>query len=133
MELIDIIIFSLKLFSLASIIVVAISYFVFKVKDRKRVKPYMRQEIPAPISTNFQYQEPETNNSRFQILNDPYTAQNNFSPQSSQEIAFEKPQVISYYKDKPSQSFRREAQTGDYNIYERYSANTFEPMHKIKL
>jgi hypothetical protein len=42
MELLEIIIFSVKIFALVSALIVISSYFIYKLKDRKRDKPYAK-------------------------------------------------------------------------------------------
>ena len=42
MELLEIIIFSVKIFALVSALIVISSYFIYKLKDRKHDKPYAK-------------------------------------------------------------------------------------------
>ncbi len=133
MELIQIIIISLKLFVLLAAIIVLVSYFVFKVKDRKRRKPYSNSFKEEPIKesplknlpSNLNEVPIENKNSRFQVLNMPA----NFA---SDDIIVQK-------KDFKNQLFNNSINYKQYesnkslDIYERYSNSDFEPMHKIKL
>lgn len=49
MELIEIIEFSLSIFLIIAIIFITISYTVFKIKDRSRIKPHLRVNIQKPF------------------------------------------------------------------------------------
>ena len=126
MELIQIIITSLKLFVLLAAIVVLISYFIYKVKDRKRRKPYLDSPVYNLINQSQQVNEDqiENKNARFQVLN--------FETDSAaDEIILKKKDIrnrfsdnMIKYKQPPLKEFS--------NIYDRYSNSNFEPMHKIK-
>jgi hypothetical protein len=49
MELIEIIEFSLSIFLIIAIVFITISYTVFKIKDRSRIKPHLRVNVPKPF------------------------------------------------------------------------------------
>ena len=49
MELIEIIKSSLSIFSTTAFVFIIISYTVYKIKDRSRIKPYLRFNVQKPI------------------------------------------------------------------------------------
>lgn len=50
MELIEIIKSSLSIFSTTAFVFFTISYTIFKIKDRSRIKPYLRTEVQEPLT-----------------------------------------------------------------------------------
>ena len=48
MELIEIIKSSLSIFSTTAFVFVTVSYTIFKIKDRSRIKPYLRTKAQEP-------------------------------------------------------------------------------------
>jgi hypothetical protein len=130
MDLLDIIIFSLKLFALTSLIIVSISYFIFKLKDRSRVKPYMEANAVETSGTVLRVEkvQVENSNQRYKILN------NNSHSSNKNRLRIEKPVVINKFITKqipnPKES---EEERKMFNIFRHYSKNSIEPMHKIKL
>ena len=50
MELIEIIKSSLSIFSTTAVVFITISYTIFKIKDRSRIKPYLRVNVQKPLS-----------------------------------------------------------------------------------
>jgi len=130
MDLLDIIIFSLKLFALTSLIIVSISYFIFKLKDRSRVKPYMEKNTIETSGTVLRVEKVpvQNTNQRYQILNDESL---NFN---KKRIRIEKPVVINKFLTQPiGNSKEAEEERKIFNIFRHYSKNSIEPMHKIKL
>ena len=172
MELLQIISFSVKIFALITAIIVLLSYLIYKLKDRKRNKPYSKiaaqhpgidlsgpelqfnqeqysnlQQVNAPAENlpyenqqyeNVQYQnvqyekqpiavyqnnQPRSFGQRFKILNED----NNNTNQKTHLI--EKLQAATV----APQKFNTSRQTQVFNIYDYYSKNNYEPMHKIKL
>jgi hypothetical protein len=129
MDLLDIIIFSLKLFALTSLIIVSISYFIFKLKDRSRVKPYMEPNAVETSGTVLRVEEVpvETSNQRYKILNDE-----TISP-DKKRIRIEKPVVINkFIAQQVKNPKEAEEELKIFNIFRHYSKNSIEPMHKIK-
>lgn len=139
MELIEIIIYALKIFSLASVILLIVSYFFFKMKDRSRIKPYML--VDNDPST---YEVPETKESadvlnykkfseRFQVVN-----QERFTPQYESGAFYRPvagniiPQNNVYNLPRTNSNQRNNGNTST-NIYNLYSPETSEPMHKLKI
>ncbi len=128
MDLLDIIIFSLKLFALTSLIVVTISYFVFKLKDRSRVKPFMESNTVETSGTIIKVEQVpvETSKQRYKILNNESKSKN--------QIRIAKPVVINKFVTRPIQKIKEiEEERKMFNIFRHYSKNAIEPMHKIKL
>ena len=130
MELIQIIIISLKLFALFAAIVVLVSYFIYKVKDRKRRKPYSDISTVEPVNNPIQIKvEPIENKSgRFQVLNvemQPFHL-------ADKEFIIKKKDIKNYFSN-TSQRYKKNPAREPANIYDRYSNSNFEPMHKIKL
>jgi len=130
MELIEIILTTLKLFVLISSIVVLISYFVYKVKDRKRTKPYS-EIIHQELSTQpLEIKEDLISNKqmRFQVLN------SEDEPAPYNEVGFLTQKQIET-KNIPNSplKYKRKQVNQSFDIYNHYSNSNFEPMHKIKL
>ncbi len=122
MDLLDIIIFSLKIFALTSLIIVAVSYFIFKLKDRTRVKPYMNSN---PIETSgtilkIEDKKIEPLKQRYEILNDESISID------KKHIRMERPVVIKKILSNTVEDRKLS------NIFSHYSKNAIEPMHKIK-
>ncbi len=132
MELIQIIVTSLKLFVLVAAIVVLVSYFIYKVKDRKRSKPYTNIPAVDIVNQPIQFlQEPVENRiierkpARFQVLN----VEN--GPVEDEIIL--KKKVLPNYVPASSLKYKQPAIRDAFDIFERYSNSDFEPMHKVKL
>ncbi len=129
MNLLDIIFFSLKLFGAVAFIIVGISFAVYKLKSASRLN---KKETLAPVIENVpEIIIPEIENyappvrpiqKRFVILNE-INGVNPVGDNLHDSIAEEYPakNINSLNQDKPL------------NIFSRYSNNSFEPMHKIKL
>ncbi len=125
MNLLDIIIFSLKIFSAISIIVVGFSYFIYKIKSGAKVKPYMvptvvkEPEIKIEPAENF-VEDRKPSYNRYVVMNE--VSENSFRANPNYNV--------------PLSRFagRNENNGGEqFNIFNRYSNSSFEPMHKIKL
>lgn len=105
MELIDIIRTSLIIFTLISSMVLAISYLVYKFRDRKRVKPYRKEDdlVPAVVllkaNENKVTIKPELKkqNPRFHILNENPPAKGLKTSDSLPVHKLRQNPVISYY------------------------------------
>ncbi len=121
MELIQIIILSLKLFTVTAILVISIAYVVYKLRTKNEVKPHLRSTVfssePAFESTEMAFGEyaesvPGYNqqDQRFNIVNEHQTVGN------------------SYYQNENFQP----SQNNDQNIYYYYSTNRNEQMHKVR-
>jgi ribosomal protein S16 len=177
MELLQIITFSVKIFALVTAIIVLSSYLIYKMKDKKRNKPYVgavplqfasEHSVPEiqyntepyedlqtanvpienihyyspvnenQIDENFKYQDEQYENQmsdgyqisqhrslgqRFKILNE----ENNSTHQKTNVMEKFQSPVSSPQRLNTS----RQAQV--FNIYDYYSNNNYEPMHKIKL
>ncbi len=131
MELLQIIIFTLKLFALTSAIVVLISYFIFKLKDRVRIKPYMKPTVVEAASLAIQSgltieKKYEKKPKHFKILNE----ENSFLKE--RQIRLEKSNPIKFIQEEYNFN-KKNISKENFNIYDYYSNSNFEPMHKIKL
>jgi hypothetical protein len=119
MELIEIIRNSLIIFTIISSIFLGLSYTVYKLKDRKRIKPYEREENFVPPAVLLQGNEPvaqqtyETGkmSSRFRVLNDEM--------RNIKEPAGNRSSV-------PVQKVRQN------HVISYYSFNKNESMHKLR-
>src|SRR5690606_36506942 len=86
MELLEIIIYVLKLFSLSSFILLTMSYFFFKLKDRTRIKPYMLISTdPAVYEAPEEKPDPEKikfirRTRRFKVVNEERIMRQDFRP-----------------------------------------------------
>ncbi len=141
MELLQIIIITLKLFALSSLTVVALSYSIYKIKDSKRLKPYMRPSVPAApeapaaekLEANVITEEDKNVNSRFMVLNDELLNSVVEQEVTKNKVRFKKPEIVNEmlaFAESPS--FNRSAPKGDFNVFNYYSNSLFEPMHKLK-
>jgi hypothetical protein len=173
MELVQIITFSIKLFALVAAIVVLSSYLIFKLKDRKRKKPYIKYTAPQlvvePSVPEIQYSPEPVNNIQMAIApaaniqydnnvyEAPYYENTQYEPQPI-AVAYQNSQPRSFgqrfkiinednhpvvsrghliEKLQPvtvaPQRFNARGQAQVFNIYDYYSTNNFEPMHKVSL
>ncbi len=122
MDLLEIIIFSLKLFTLFSLIVVATSYAIYKFRSNSKVKPYMRPTLVSENKIQIEVEKKivevlKQENKRFIIMN-----QAGLQPEENR-----------MFYDTPNKKPVRRQSTNGFNIYNHYSSSSFEPMHKIKL
>lgn len=125
MELLDIIYSTLKLFSLLAVILVAISYLIFKIKDHKRPKPYFSLANSIPQENILDKTLEPIAPKKMQILNESiYPASQNYH-ENSEGIVLEKLKV------NVKKNFHEGRKEEKLNIFDRYS-NSIEPMHKIK-
>jgi hypothetical protein len=142
MELLEIIIYILKIFSLVSVGMLIISYLFFKMKDRSRIKPYMLVDNDASA-----YEVPEVEksgdvlnyrkfNERFKVLNEeryinerPNGDYNSYYRPSSGPKA----QKMNVYNLPESTINYKPGKNTPTNIYNLYSPATSEPMHKLKI
>jgi|YelNatPaOPRAMG01_1025707.scaffolds.fasta_scaffold00440_3 hypothetical protein len=131
MELLDIIYSTLKLFSLLAVILVAISYLIFKIKDHKRPKPYFSLANSIPQENISDKTLEPIASKKMQILNESiYPASQNYH-ESSEGIVLEKLKVNVIQASNVKNNFHEGRKAEKLNIFDRYS-NSIEPMHKIK-
>ncbi|MDR3628306.1 MAG: hypothetical protein P4L45_15790 [Ignavibacteriaceae bacterium] len=166
--------FAIKLFALVAAIIVLASYLVFKLKDRRRKKPYTNftvpqlviepsvpevQYLPEPVNNalmvnapveniqydNTMYEAPYYENTQYVAAQPVAVAYQNNQPRSfgqrfkiinednhpvvSRGHIIEKLQPVTV----APQRFNARAQSPVFNIYDYYSSNNFEPMHKVSL
>ena len=123
MELLQIIIFTLKLFAGASVTLVCVSYVVFKIKDRKRPKPYMQsyKANTSAQSLSIENNREELKN-RFKVLNNKTLVPVEIRRTSSSRPAAEF-----------QGGFNEPITAGEVNIYNYYSRSNVEPMQIIYL
>ncbi len=137
MNLIEIIITSLKMFTLVGIAIVAFSYFFFKLKKHTKqtnqyqpiLQPVPQQSVQVEIPQvehEYYYEEPAQPvkrvmpGERFKVLNDynfNSAARNNFRAMSVPESRF---------------TNRKIEEETNLNVYGYYSDNNSTPMHKLK-
>jgi hypothetical protein len=137
MDLLEIIITSLKIFALVAVIIISISYLFFRAKSRPKifvtdepaVTPIAQPsfEKVSPVITQKKYYEeaaPFAQRvmpvSRFKVLNNnsAYSkVQNGYRQQPEQTSKFSK---------------RKDEEQTSFNIYNYYSDNEVAPMHKLK-
>ncbi len=123
MELLQIILFTLKLFAGASITLVCVSYVIFKFKDRKRPKPYMQQNKSNATSQSLIIENDRKDiKNRFKVLNNrtlvPVEIRRTSNNRSATEF---------------QGGYNEPITAGEVNIYNYYSRSNVEPMHKLKL
>ena len=144
MELMEIIKSSLSIFSAVSFVFIITSYTIYKIKDRTRIKPYLRvnmqspyndfiieeieqektspvqkmEEIPVPSPIEEEIKFKPQVHERFKIVNVKNTVEQVYVPEPKVEI------------EKPVRKIK--LNSAKLNIYELYS-ETNEKMHKLKL
>ncbi|MBZ0199142.1 MAG: hypothetical protein K8H86_04690 [Ignavibacteriaceae bacterium] len=137
MNLIEIIITALKMFSLVGVAIVAFSYFFFKLKKHTKqtniyqpiLEPstpqFVQAEMP-PVEPEYYYEEPAQPvkrampGERFKVLNNHNfnsVSRNNFRAQAVPESRF---------------TNRKIEEEANLNVYSYYSDNNITPMHKLK-
>lgn len=123
MELLQIIVFTLKLFAGASITIVCLSYVVFKIKDRKRPKPYEQTyKASTPAKSLSIETEREEFSPRFKVLNNKTLVPVEIRRSSHNRPAAEF-----------QGGYNEPITAGEVNIYNYYSRSNVEPMHKLRL
>jgi hypothetical protein len=143
MELMEIIKSSLSIFSAIAFVFILTSYTIYKIKDRTRIKPYLRvnmqnnnhdiiieenahnvipvvmekKEDKLPSALAVEIKNPQVHE-RFKIINEVTPIEEKIVPELIPEI------------EKPKKKIK--LNNGKKNIYEYYS-DTNEEMHKLKL
>jgi hypothetical protein len=141
MELIPIIKASLGIFAALLSVTFIISFLVYKIKSRNRLKPYERE--PKIFDSSFilevhETRERKTNkknfNNKFRVLNEIADIKQNDKKENNPEsYAAQKPVAkgkIEKYA-KPIMSIHSSNQV--FNIYNFYSNSDIIPMHKLKI
>lgn len=134
MELLDIIVSSLKIFCSTMLTVVAVSYLFYKIKNRNKVKPYLRNLKDQTSTIKITYQKPETDKSRFERLDninmEGLSQISINSVQSRKKLSnSKKAKIIRYFPG--DNNDRSVKQFGNLNILDLYSADSREKMYKI--
>ncbi len=141
MELIQIIVFSLKLFTAATLVIVTISYAVYKFKSRTRLKPYMRpgpkgsQVISIKIEEDSEPKKTEKPK-RFVVLNEKNSKPAEGKVKKSEEPSVKpKPGVIERVESDHQEEIKSKEKLNKEksNIYSYYSEEKSGRMHKLKL
>ena len=113
---------------------VTVSYIYYKIKNRNKVKPYLRNLKNQTPTIKITYQKPKTDQSRFQSLDDVNMEVLNQIPidavQSSKKLSMSKnSKLIRYFADENyDQTVKQFDKT---NILDLYSADNGEKMYKI--
>jgi len=142
MELMEIIKSSLSIFATVSFVFILTAYTIFKIKDRTRIKPYLRvnmqntykdiileevvhqERMVQPVKNELIKINPVMAiklppvHERFKIVNTPKTVQKIYGPEPTLEIE--------------RQARKIKLNNAKLNIYSLYS-ETNEKMHKLKL
>jgi len=135
MELIPIIKASLGIFTVITSITFMISYTVYKIKSRNRIKPYLKDFDEADsviklevLETKINEEEIEEKNKRFKLINE--NGQKIAAEERDEEelVRISKPTEISNHKV----VVRRHSENEVFNIYSFYSTNDIRPLHKLK-
>lgn len=134
MELIPIIKASLGIFTILTSITLAVSYVIYKFKDRNRakpyddIKPYVENEIKHPVKKEALEQK-SLKNKKFRIVNDS-------EPVPVRAAAVNELRKMSMPVEEKEELFirpeRRNSENEVFNIYNLYSNNDARPMHKLK-
>lgn len=134
MELIPIIKASLGIFTVITSITFMISYTVYKVKSRNRIKPYLKDFDEADsviklevLETKVNENEIDEKNKRFKIINE--NGQKISVEENDDELVrISKPAEISNHQV----VVKRHSNNEVFNIYSFYSTNDIRPLHKLK-
>ncbi len=140
MELIDIIIYVLKLFALSSFILLTLSYMIFKIKDRSRIKPYMVLSTNNSVNASTRHykiipheEKPEADKNnppvkklrstrRYKVINEQTTYRIE-SESKEDKTPIPEPAPVRQQRSTPRKM----------DVYSFYSTSKFESMHKLKL
>ena len=144
MELIPIIKASLGIFTVLTSFTFMVSFAVYKVKSRNRLKPYEREteeiisNLILEVHESPEEKEKKEKNKKFKVLNEnadddqvKKIIKKNEDHSGLKKI--QKPKVAESFNhiSKPSNSKKSENEV--FNIYSFYSNSDLRPMHKLKI
>ncbi len=132
MDLLDIIISTLKIFSLSAVTLVAFSYFFYKLKGSKRTKPFEKLNDPIIQAPAIQITQELNQNDGLRVMQEALSNQANRNDNHRDEIVLEKIKVVNNIPPKSFNNFRGEVRRNRFNIYDHYASNFLEPMHKVR-
>jgi len=138
MELIEIIKSSLSIFSTTAFVFSIISYTVYKIKDRSRIKPYLRFNVQKPIGgivkdeigINIDIEEKSSEEMQFdRVVLNKLPIQDKFTIVNGEVIA----DILKKLENKKENSIQRLKSSDDNNnIYDLFSYRD-EKIHNLKL
>ena len=138
MELIEIIKSSLSIFSTTAFVFTIISYTVYKIKDRSRIKPYLRFTVQKPIGgiikdeigINIDIEEKPSEEMQFdRVVLNKLPIQDKFTIVNGEVIA----DILKKLENKKENSIQRLKSSDDNNnIYDLFSYRD-EKIHNLKL
>src|ERR1035437_898394 len=138
MELIEIIKSSLSIFSTTAFVFIIISYTVYKIKDRSRIKPYLRFNVQKPIGgiikdeigINIDIEEKPSEEMQFdRVVLNKLPIQDKFTIVNGEVIA----DILKKLENKKENSIQRLKSSDDNNnIYDLFSYRD-EKIHNLKL
>lgn len=130
MELLDIIVYSLKIFSATILTAVVVSYLIYKIKNRKREKPYLRELKNQSTPIKIVYPKPEINDTHFTRLDNFEKIPVEIIPSKENGLNFGRPHITRYI---PEYDYRDITKSGikNLNVLDFYSADNKEKMYKI--
>lgn len=144
MELIPIIKASLGIFTILTSFTFMVSFAVYKVKSRNRLKPYERdtEEIISnlilEVHESPEEKEKKEKNKKFKVLNenaddDQVKKIIKKNEDNSGLKKIQRPKVVEGFKhiSKPADS--KKSGNEVFNIYSFYSNSDLRPMHKLKI
>jgi len=137
MDLLEIIITSLKIFALVAVIIISISYLFFRAKSRPKifvtdepaVTPIAQPsfENVSPVITQKKYYEEAAPLSQGVMPISRFKVLNNNSAYSKVQNGYRQQPILA-----TKFSTRKHNEETNFNIYSYYSDNEVAPMHKLK-
>ena len=134
MELTDIIVYSLKIFCLTISFTITVSYIIYKIKDRKRIKPYSSDlKIERPSSIKITYQKHNTDLDQFEIYKSLNKVPVKILSKDKNVFINNTQKIIRYLPEKEDQYLLNKTVKENFNILDHYSVDAKEEMYKVKI
>lgn len=144
MELIPIIKASLGIFTVLTSFTFMVSFTVYKIKSRNRVKPYERDTEEIKSNLILEVHEPQEEkekkekDKKFKVLNENADGDQVKKILRKKEDnpglqKIQKPKASEVFKPIPKPSSSKKSENEVFNIYSFYSNNDLRPMHKLKI
>ncbi len=133
MELFDIIVYSLKIFCITVISAVTFSYLIYKIKDRKRSKPYLSPVRSKSPSVKIQYQNVGTKIDRFAILHTLDNSQTNIISVNENRINNSRLKIVKNIPLNKEEYLLNNSVSDNLNILDHYSVDYGEQLYKVKI
>lgn len=133
MELLDIIVYSLKIFCITIILTITFSYLIYKIKDRKRTKPYLRPVKNNAPAIKIEFLDSEARSDHFEKLNFPSIIPVKVNSSNERKFIQVQPKLIKYIPEIDEQFILKKVIENNFDILEHYSVEDGEKMYKVKV